>query len=176
MNRYALISTLVLSAGALGAGELTYHDPGMKKIAQVAIVCKDIQACSKRWADVLGMPASPAQTTRPGHEVKVLYKGKPSEGQAKLVFFQTGQTVVELIEPVGKDTSWKDGLDQNGESVHHLGFQVEDLDKTVASFEKAGYPVVHRGRYDKDNGDYVYVDTKAKLGVIVELLHSDPKK
>jgi hypothetical protein len=35
--------------------------------------------------------------------------------------------------------------------------------------------VIHRGRYDGDNGDYVYVDTKDQLGVTVELLHSDAK-
>jgi catechol 2,3-dioxygenase-like lactoylglutathione lyase family enzyme len=171
-KRMVLIS--IFTAMAAAAQE-PYRDPGMRKIVQVAMVCKDVAACSARWANVLGMPVPKITTTRPGHEVQVMYRGKPSEGQAKLAFFQTGQTVIELIEPVGQGTSWKEGLDQNGEGVHHLGFQVEDLDKTIAAFEKEGMPVVHRGRYDSDNGTYVYLDTRDKLGVTIELLHSDPK-
>lgn len=173
IKRTVLLSAFVFLTAS--AQDVPYHDPGMRKIVQVAIVCKDVAACSARWANVLGMPAPKIQTTRPGHEVRVIYHGKPSEGQAKLAFFQTGQTVIELIEPVGDNTSWKEGLDQNGESVHHLGFQVQDLDKTVASFEKQGMGVVHRGRYDSNDGDYVYLDTRDKLGVTIELLHSDPK-
>ena len=37
-------------------------------------------------------------------------------------------------------------------------------------------PVLHRGRYDSQDGDYVYVDSKDKLGVTIELLHSDKKE
>ena len=151
-------------------------DPGLSTVVQVAIVTKDIEASAKRWAAVLGMEAPKISTTRPGHEVKVIYKGKASTGQAKLAFFKLGQVVLELIEPVGKDTSWKLYLDQHGEGVQHLGFQVKDLDQAIANAAKSGMPVLHRGRYDKDNGDYVYVDSEKALGVTVEFLHSDPPK
>jgi catechol 2,3-dioxygenase-like lactoylglutathione lyase family enzyme len=163
----------LLFVAALAAQAQNYIDPGMKKVVQIAIVCKDVEACTKRWAAVVGAEMPKISLTRPGHEVKVLYNGKPSEGQAKLSFFNLGQVVLEVIQPVGGPTSWKDGLDQNGESIHHIAFQVQDLEKTIQSFEQQGMGVVHRGRYDKDNGSYVYLDTKKQLGVTVELLHSD---
>jgi methylmalonyl-CoA/ethylmalonyl-CoA epimerase len=152
-----------------------YIDPGMGKIVQVAIVCKNIEACSERWARVLGVKRNEIHTTLPGSEVQVLYRGKPSDGRAKLSFFQTGQTVLELIEPVGGDTSWKDFLDKNGEGVQHVAFQVVDMEKSIESMREQGMPVLHRGRYDSKDGDYVYVDSKEKLGVTLELLHSDKK-
>jgi methylmalonyl-CoA/ethylmalonyl-CoA epimerase len=151
-------------------------DPGLSNIVQVAIVTKDIEGSAKRWAAVLGMEVPKITTTRPGHEVKVTYKGKASTGQAKLAFFKLGQVVLELIEPMGKDTSWKLYLDQHGEGVQHLGFQVRDLDRAIANAQKSGMPVLHRGRYDKDNGDYVYVDSEKPLGVTIEFLHSDPPR
>jgi len=40
------------------------------------------------WAELLGMPVTEIRTTRPGHEVKEIYRGKPSEGQVKLTFFK----------------------------------------------------------------------------------------
>ena len=54
-----------------------YHDPGLKKVVQVAIVVRDIEASSKLWAELLGMPVPEISTTRPGHEVKEIYRGKP---------------------------------------------------------------------------------------------------
>ncbi len=169
----ALVSLLSL---LLPAQEPAGLDPGMKTIVQVAIVTRDIEASAKRWAAVLGMPVPSITTTRPGEEVKVVYRGKPSSGRAKLAFFRLGQVVLELIEPVGGDTSWKQFLDEHGEGVQHLGFQVENLDTAIARAERMGMPVLHRGRYDRDNGDYVYVDSEKPLGVTVEFLHSDPPK
>ncbi len=150
-----------------------YRDPGMKAIAQVAIVCRDIEATSKRWAAVLGVPAPQIRTTRPGAEVKETYRGRPSAGQAKLAFIEAGQVTLELIEPVGEGTSWKDFLDQHGEGVQHIAFQVADPDQTVQAL---GYPLLHAGRYDDDSGSYTYVESANALGVTVELLHSDSKK
>jgi methylmalonyl-CoA/ethylmalonyl-CoA epimerase len=156
--------------------EETYRDPGMKKVIQVAIVVRDIEASSRRWAELLGMPAPPIRTTRPGHEVKVTYRGKPSDGRAKLTFFQLGQVVLELIQPVGEGTSWKEFLDKKGEGVQHIGFQVSDPERTSRALESAGMPVIHRGRYDSDDGTYIYHDSLDSLGVLIELLHSDAKK
>lgn len=151
-------------------------DPGLKTVVQVAIVTKDIEASARHWAAVLGMEVPKITTTRPGQEVKVEYRGKASGGQAKLAFFKLGQVVLELIQPVGGGTSWKQFLDEHGEGVQHLGFQVQDLNQAIANAQKSGMPVLHRGRYDGDNGDYVYVDSEKALGVTLEFLHSDPVK
>lgn len=177
-NHLLAVTLSFLMAGtAFGQGKTsegnTYHDPGLKKVVQVALVVRDIEASSKRWAELLGMPVPEIRTTRPGHEVKEIYRGKPSEGQVKLTFFNLGQVVIELLQPISDGTSWKEYLDKKGEGVQHLGFQVQDLEKTKGALEKAGYPVLHQGRYDSDDGTYVYHETLDELGVVIELLHSD---
>ena len=154
----------------------SYHDPGMEKVIQIAIVVKDIEEAAKRWAELLGKPVPEIRTTRPGNEVKVIYRGKPSNGQVKLTFFALGQVVIELLEPISGGTSWQEFMDEKGEGVQHIGFQVVDPEKTSAELEKAGYPIFHQGRYDSDDGTYIYHDTQDALGVVVELLHSDEKK
>lgn len=150
------------------------RDPGLQKVVQIAIVTRDIEASAKRWSALLGMPVNAISTTRPGREVKMVVGGKPSDARVKLTFFRLGQVVLELMQPLGGDSSWQRGLDRNGESVHHIGLQVADLDGSMKLLESLGYQQEHRGRYDKDNGDYVYYDTQKALGVIIELLHSDP--
>ncbi len=155
---------------------IEYHDPGFKNLVQVAIVVKDIEASSRKWAELLGMPMPEIRTTRPGNEVDVIYRGEPSNGQVKLSFFILDNLVIELLEPITEGTAWKEFLDEHGEGVQHLGFKVVDPVKTSQEFEKAGYTNFHQGRYDSDDGTYIYHDTQDALGVVVELLHSDPKK
>jgi len=173
MERVLCLLLAAALFGAVGVAEAADPGVGLGEIIQVAIVTKDIEASAKRWAAVLGQPVPEIRTTRPGHEVKVLYKGQPSDGQAKLTFFKSGPITIELLEPVGGPSSWKDGLDAHGESIHHLGFAVKDVEGSIAALQKLGYPVVHRGRYDSDDGTYVYVDTEKALGTTIELLHSD---
>ena len=173
--KYLAFFLAFVPAAAL-AQSASYRDPGMKAVTQVAIVCRDIEATSKRWAAVLGVDPPPISTTKPGHETKMMVKGHPSDGRAKLAFIKLGQVTLELIQPLGGDTSWQQFLDKNGEGVQHIAFQVADPEKTVAAFADTGVPVLHQGRYDNDNGSYVYLDSAKALGVTLELLHSDPKK
>ena len=176
MNRdLTTLGLLLASASCLPAQEEVYRDPGMKTIVQVAIVCKDIEATSKRWANLLGVAPPKITLTRPGREVKVTYRGRSSDGRVKLAFIRMGQVVLELMEPLGGDTSWKEFLDKHGEGVQHIGFQVTNLEKAAATLKSLGIAELHRGRYDSDNGTYVYFDSQPSLGVTVELLHSDPK-
>jgi catechol 2,3-dioxygenase-like lactoylglutathione lyase family enzyme len=170
-----VLAVLIGLGGNYAAGQ-TYHDPGLKKVIQVALVVRDIEASSKRWAAFLGVPVPTIRTTRPGHEVKLMYRGHPSEGQVKLAFIELGQVTIELLQPVGEGTSWKEYLDKKGEGVQHLGFQVVDQEKASQALVEAGMPVLHSGRYDSDDGTYIYHDTMDSLGVVIELLHSDAKK
>ena len=55
-------------------------------------------------------------------------------------------------------------LDKHGEGVHHLGFQVADMKKTVQTLQRLGMSEEYRGRYDKENGVYVYGVTIALTG------------
>jgi catechol 2,3-dioxygenase-like lactoylglutathione lyase family enzyme len=153
----------------------------MRKIVQVAIICRDVQACANRWAALMGVQSPRVGMTRPGSEVNLIYRGKPSNGQIKVAYFALDNgPALELMEPVGGDTAWKEHLDEHGETVHHIAFQVEDVERTLKTMESLGYPVLHRGRLArtdaKKNGDYVYLDTVKQLGVVIELLHNDPPK
>lgn len=174
MKKLAFALAILLAIAA--AQGPAYHDPGMKVVTQVAIVCRDVESTSKRWAAMLGVDPPRIHTTKPGHEVKLVYRGHPSDGQAKLAFIQLGQVTLELIQPVGSDTAWKEFLDTHGEGVHHIAFQVADPGRTIKAFREAGTPVVHQGRFDDDSGTYAYIDSAETLGVTLELLHSDAKK
>ncbi len=145
---------------------------GSTTLAQVAIVVKDIDASAKRWADVLGMAVPNIITVAPGSEVEMTYRGAPSDAQAKLAFFSLGQVQLELIEPMGGQSTWQEALDKNGESVHHLAFWVEGMQKSVDFLAGHGVPMIQRGDMGA-NGQYAYFDAENPLGVVLELLERE---
>jgi methylmalonyl-CoA/ethylmalonyl-CoA epimerase len=141
---------------------------GSTTLAQVAIVVPDIEEASKRWADVLGQPVPNVITTEPGNDVQMTFRGAPSDARAKLAFFNLGQVQLELIEPLGGESTWQEALDKNGESVHHLAFWVEGMQKSVDFLRERAIPMVQRG--DMGGGQYAYFDGEERLGTTLELL------
>jgi methylmalonyl-CoA/ethylmalonyl-CoA epimerase len=149
------------------------RDAGFSSLAQVAIVCRDIEVTAKRWAEMLGMEVPKIFSTEPGLKTKMVYRGKPSNARAKLAFFNLKNCQIELIQPLEPGSSWQEGLDKNGESVHHVAFRVQDLPGSVDACEQLAMPVIHQGRFGSDDGSYTYFDSKDQLGVMIELLHSE---
>lgn len=144
-------------------------DPGLRKLAQVAFVCRDIDATAQRWADLLGVPKPAILTTAPGSTCAMQVHGQPSDAQAKLAFFDLGGVQLELIQPLGGSSSWQEGLDRHGESFHHLGFWVENATQASARLNAAGHPDIHSGTFT--GGGYIYHDASASLGATLELLY-----
>lgn len=138
-----------------------------RALAQVAIVVKDIEAAKQRWAAVLGVEPPNTIVTQPGDEVRMSFRGAPSNAQTKLAFFDLGGVQLELIEPMGGQSTWQEGLER-GEGVHHLAFWVEDLPGVTAALGAHGVTQIQRG--DMGEGQYAYYDADKPLGVTVELL------
>ncbi len=141
---------------------------GSNTLAQVAIVVRDIEASTRRYAEILGQPVPKIITTAPGLEVQQTFCGQPTNAHAKLAFFPLGQVEIELIEPVGGLSTWQDVLDRKGEGLHHIAFWVEGMQKSVDFLKAHGIPMIQRG--DMGEGQYAYFDAEGQLGVVLELL------
>ena len=141
---------------------------GSTTLAQVAIVVRDIEEACRRWSALLGQPIPNVITTQPGDEVAMAFRGAPSNAQAKLAFFSLGPVQLELIEPLGGQSTWQEALEQKGEAVHHLAFWVEGMQKSVDFLRGQGVPMIQRG--DMGEGQYAYFDGEERLGVTLELL------
>ena len=141
---------------------------GSTTLAQVAIVVHNIDEASRRWADILGQPVPNVIVVQPGDEVNMTHRGQPSNAQARLAFFNLGQVQLELIEPMGGASTWQEALDENGESVHHLAFWVEGMQRSVDFLKSRDIAMLQRG--DMGEGQYAYLDAQDRLGVVLELL------
>lgn len=140
-----------------------------KKMMQVGIIVDDIEAAAKSWSDFLGLAKVPEISIASGHESRpTFYKGEPSEATAKLAFFELDNITIELIEPDGKPSTWQEFLDEHGPGMHHIAFNVDDMEISVKNFENFGIPEIQHGGWG--SGEYSYMDASKNLALIVELL------
>ena len=149
------------------AGELD-----TRVVAQVAIIVRGIEAKARAWADLFGMPVPEIRIIDTYDITHAQYKGEPTPARAKLAFFHFANIDIELIEPVGGPSTWKDQLDQHGDSLHHLAFRYRDVDEMMEklpALQAQGMKLVQRGDWLPD-GRYLYLDSVEKLGTILEIL------
>ena len=150
---------------------MTEQTLGTTTITQVGIIVQDIQAKAQAWAEVLGLPVPEIMITDTYEHALTEYNGQPSNARAKLAFFHLGQVDLELIEPVGKPSTWQEQLDGHGDSLHHIAFEIKGISEKVAYLDAKGLKLVQRGEYT--GGRYAYIDGNARLGAILELLEND---
>ena len=140
-----------------------------RKICQVAIVVRDIEKTARAWCEIFGVPMPRIFSIPPVEEAHTKFRGKLTKTRAKLAVFELGPLVLELTEPDGEPSSWKEFLDTKGEGVHHIGFMVDDLPATLELFAKKGMPERHSGDYT--GGRYVFVESAERLGVLLNVKH-----
>lgn len=150
---------------------------GTNVLTQVGFIVKDIEKSKKKFAEFFGVET-------PGHfdGGKFEITGTTVDGEPApyancfMAFFDVGPNVaIELIQPNGVKSTWQDFLDQHGEGIHHIAFNVKDTDDKIKACEQFGMKVLQRGKYGDGSGEYTYLDGTGDLKCILELLESYKK-
>ena len=174
MKKNILITVLIVSLVSLSffAGRVSQKEPVIpsKKVTQVGIIVKDIDKARIAWAALLGVKP-PLSSVAEGHSSRpTLFMGSPSDAKAKLAFFSMENLQIELIQPLGGKSTWQEFLDNNGEGIHHIAFQVKDINGKEKEFRTINMPTLQSGGWD--GGAYSYIDGSKEIGCILELLEN----
>lgn len=141
-----------------------------KNIRQVGIVVPDVEKAAKAWAQLLGVEPPKPSITDTRDKTNATYHGRPTDARAKLAFFELDNLQLELIEPVGEPSTWHDYLKANGPGIHHIAFEIKDMDQKLDLLEKHGFKTIQRGDYT--GGRYAYAEATKQLGTVIELLEN----
>ncbi|WP_339278872.1 VOC family protein [Paenibacillus sp. FSL W8-1187] len=144
---------------------------GTNVITQIGILVHDIDKTSRVYADFFGMDVPPAILTDAPEIARTEFEGAPSPARARLAFFDMGSLQMELIEPDEHPSTWRNYLNEHGEGVHHIAFQIAGMAEKISVLEGKGYALQQKGEYT--GGRYAYMDTAPDLKVLVELLEND---
>ena len=145
---------------------------GNNLVVQVGILVHDIETASQDFADFLGMDNPGWIETGTYEEAQTVFKGEPTNARAKLAFFDVGDNLtLELIEPDMNPSTWREDLDNKGECVHHIAFNIKGMTEKINLLEKNGMELIQKGEYT--GGRYAYIDANDTLKTILELLEND---
>jgi methylmalonyl-CoA/ethylmalonyl-CoA epimerase len=137
-------------------------------LCQIGFVARDADRVARNFSALLGIPAGEPILTDDYETARTEYRGKPTRAKAKLIFFDLGQISIEIIEPLGGPSTWKEFLDRHGDGVHHIAFTVKNTGETADALGARGLPSVQKGVFE--GGSYNYIEAEKSIGVILELL------
>ncbi|AOZ99316.1 methylmalonyl-CoA epimerase [Flavobacterium commune] len=131
----------------------------MKKIDHVGIAVKDIDVSNALFEKLLGV--SP-------------YKLEEVESEGVLTsFFKTDTNKIELLAATNPESPIAKFLEKKGEGIHHIAFEVENIQEEVERLKSEGFVVLNEiPKKGADNKWVVFLHPKSTNGVLVELCQS----
>ena len=127
-----------------------------EKISHIGIAVASIEEATPFYRDVLGMEFE-------GTEVV-------AEQKVKVAFFAVGESRIELLEPTADDSPVAKFLEKNGPGVHHVAYEVSDLEQRLTALKAEGVRLIDESpRTGAHNTRIAFMHPKASGGVLTEL-------
>ena len=73
------------------------------------------------------------------------------------MLLDVGENHVELLAPLGEDTPVGRFLAKRGPGLHHVAYQVADIDAALASLRESGMRMIDSERHDAEAQHYTRV-------------------
>lgn len=147
------------------------------RLAQIGFLVKDIEKTKQEFARFFDVPVPPTVNSGEYAVTKTEYRGQPApEAQCQMTFFYFGDLQMELIQPNEAPSAWREYLEEHGEGLHHLAFNVKGMQKRIELCEDWGMRLLQKGEYRHGDGRYAFLDATDTLKLVVELLERDEKK
>jgi methylmalonyl-CoA/ethylmalonyl-CoA epimerase len=128
----------------------------VKKLDHVGIAVKNLDESIPIYENILGVKP-------------ISIKDVPTQN-VRVAFFEVSNGVaVELIEPLDSDSSVARFLEKHGQGIHHICFEVDQVDEELKEMAEKGItPVEPEGRIDV-TGKIGFLHPKSTKGVLIEL-------
>ena len=127
----------------------------VKKLHHVAVAVMDVQAALDDFVKVLGLPRAPIQEV--------------ASQAVKGCLIPVGDGEIELIQPTDPQGGVAKFLERRGEALHHICFQVEDVDQTLKELEGKGVQLIDRQGRPGLAGKVGFLHPRSTQGTLVEL-------
>jgi methylmalonyl-CoA epimerase len=127
----------------------------IKKVHHVGVVVRDIDRAMAFWRDTLGLHLHRMQTIE--------------EQGVKAALLTLGDSEIELLEPVVTDNGVARYLEKRGEGLHHVCFQVDDVEASLRELQERGTEMIDQQTRIGIAGRICFLHPNALDGALVEL-------
>jgi len=108
---------------------------------------------------------------RDSFEMAEQHRETVEEQGVNAVLLEVGDGHVELIEPLSPDSGVAKFIERNGEGMHHVAYQTDDIDSALQRVKAAGLRVIDEEPRIGIRGSRVaFLHPKATGGVLTELV------
>lgn len=126
------------------------------RVDHTGIAVWDLDEALSRYRRLFGLV--------PGHRSVV------EDQQVEVAFLPAGDTQVELICPLNRDSGVARFLEQFGERVHHLAFLVDNLDHELERLRRDGVKLIDQSPRPGSHGRIAFIHPHGSGGPLVELV------
>jgi methylmalonyl-CoA/ethylmalonyl-CoA epimerase len=129
----------------------------LEKIEHIALAVEDLEATIAHYRDVWGIEA--------------VHRERVNDQGVEEVMLPVGDTFLQLLGATGPDTIVARFLNRRGEGLHHIAYEVDDLDGTLATLKEKGVRLIDEvPRQGARDQLVAFVDPKSNHGLLVELI------
>jgi len=128
----------------------------MNKIEHIGIAVRNLTKSVPVYEKLLNCPC---------------YKTEKVESErVTTAFFSLGESKIELLEGLDPEGVISRYINSRGEGIHHIAFEVDDLEAEIKRLEAQGFEFVsNRPRPGADNKMVCFLQPKTTGGILVEL-------
>jgi len=131
----------------------------MIRLEHIGIAVKDLEAANDLYEQLLGKKHYKIEEVASEH--------------VKTSFFKTGESKIELLEATNTDSAISKFIEKRGEGLHHIAFEVEDIEAEMERLRKEGFRLLNeKPKRGADNKLVCFIHPKTANGVLVELCQS----
>ena len=126
----------------------------VNKIHHIGVAVNNVEEVAELFRDVFGCRV----------------EGVKDAGGMKAAFVFAGDTEIELLEDHRPDSPIGKFLQTRGEGIHHLSFEVDDIEATLKELKARGMELIdEKSRIGVHNVPIAFINPKSTRGVLVEL-------
>ena len=128
------------------------------KLNHIAIATPNLDEATKTYANILG--------------VKISVPLDQFDHGVRVVFIELPNTKIELLEPLGENSPIEKFLEKNKNGgVHHICFEVDDIDHAILRLKKDGATVLGDGKakIGAHGKPVIFLHPKDFNGTLIEL-------
>jgi methylmalonyl-CoA/ethylmalonyl-CoA epimerase len=127
----------------------------IKKVHHVGVVVRDMDQAMRFYRDTLGL---------------LVHKEETIEDQGvRAALLTLGDSEIELLEPVVADNGVAKYLESRGEGLHHVCFEVDDVDDDLDTLKDMDIELIDREPRIGLAGRICFLHPRAMHGTLVEL-------